>query len=56
LPAPPKPPSPALEKMSDDQKKSLKEIHDKFATPGRSRLNFVVHNGEPMLTFNISLK
>ena len=57
MPPPPKgPSSEALEKLTDEQKKMLKEVHEKYGSPGRSELSFVVHKVESALTFNIQLK
>lgn len=54
LPAPPAPPNPAVEGLTEAQKKMLKEIHDKYGQFGKSPLSIVVHEGEQ--TFDITLK
>jgi hypothetical protein len=56
-PPPPKgPPNAVLEKLTAEQKRTLKAVHEKYGSVGKSELSFVVHKGEPALTFNIELK
>jgi len=56
LPRPPKPPNPAVDKLSDAQKKTLKEIHDRFGILGKSTLNHIIPKDGESLTYNIELK
>jgi hypothetical protein len=48
------PPTPGTDKLTEAQKKTLKEIHEKFGTLGKSQLHYVVREGEQ--THNIELK
>jgi hypothetical protein len=45
--------SPLLEKLTDADKKLLKEIHAKYGTVGKSPLSYVVRDGDQM--YNIVL-
>jgi hypothetical protein len=47
-------PNPEAEKLTEAQKKKLKEIHARFGTPGISGLQYVVREGEQ--THDIELK
>jgi hypothetical protein len=54
-PVPPMPPpNPDLKNLTDAQKKTLKEIHEKFGSFGKSPLAYVVREGEQ--THDINLK
>jgi hypothetical protein len=48
-----KPPNPAAERLSADEKKTLKEIHAKYGIVGKSPLGYHVREGEQ--TFDIKL-
>jgi hypothetical protein len=47
---------PGTEKLTEAQKKTLKEIHEKYSKPGKSSLAFVVHPDRDPQTLNIPLK
>jgi hypothetical protein len=51
-----KPSDPATEKLTDAQKKTLKEIHEKYSKPGKSPLNHAFPAGEASVTYDVALK
>jgi hypothetical protein len=47
-------PNPQAEKLTEAQKKTLKEIHEKYGTVGKSPLSVIVQEGEQ--TYDIRLE
>jgi hypothetical protein len=56
MPAPGKIPNPLTDKMSDSQKQRLREIHDKYGSPGKSTLAHAIPDDQERLTYDITLK
>jgi hypothetical protein len=55
-PSPPKFPNPGVEKLTEAQKKTLKEIHEKYSKAGKSTPHYVVHPGLDSQTLDLELK
>jgi hypothetical protein len=55
-PDPSRPPvfNPVLQNLTDDQKKTLKEIHERYGVVGKSPLMYVIREG--VQTFDITMK
>ena len=49
-------PNPATEKMTDAQKKMLREIHEKYGKPGKNPLHVMVQPGGQQPPLEIALK
>ena len=52
---PPLPPNPEVEKLTNEQKKLLKQLHASYGQVGKSPLSIVV-DGQSDQTFDIELK